>query len=527
MKNTESIKEAPSGFFEPNPKKISPKIHVYDIWRYEETKAGGYALPTGVYRDGILKLINHMGFWKKYKTDGSYNFIKEKQNIIEAVTIAHIRDAMTDYVNKTAKTTSFDYAGITFNPTAEKLKEIFFANSTSIFNDAILAHLPNHTRPVLRDDSKTAYFPFKNCVLKATKDGVKTINYKDLPAYCIWKEHIINRDCEYTEDGEKSQFRKFIKNVSGISEEIKEESIPDNGANRFKAFGTAMGYLLHNYSSPSTARAVIAYDQELSGKYDPNGGTGKGIIAQAVKQLRNTATIDGKKIKDDNQFSYQMVNERTQVIYFDDMRSNFDFLTFNSNLTEGWQIERKRRDAFRFAPGENPKTYISSNSILKNSEGTTAKRRQFIIEFAPYYSQIARLDREPILETHGNMFFMDDWSQEEWNRFYSYMVDCAAYYLAYGLQFYQLIAVNDNKLLQKTNTDFVEFINSKEIQPGENYSITDWAKEFKELYYGEDSEFNSRMFGHFINIYAKIKGWDAKRTRSREGVLVKFTEKTN
>jgi len=35
------------------------------------------------------------------------------------------------------------------------------------------------------------------------------------------------------------------------------------------------------------------------------------------------------------------------------------------------------------------------------------------------------------------------------------------------------------------------------------------------------------MFGHFINIYAKIKGWDAKRTRSREGVLVKFTEKTN
>jgi hypothetical protein len=401
------------------PKKISPKVYVFDIWRYESVREKDYALPAGVYRDGLLKLINGMGYWKKYKTDDTYNYIRENQNIIEAVNISHIRDAVTKYVNATAETKKFDYAGITFDTTREKLKEIFLANSNTIFNDAILGHLPNHERPILRDDSKTAYFTFQNCILKATKDGVTNIQYKDLPDFCIWKDHIINRECEYTEDGENSQFAAFLWNISGYSKDNdNDHEVNKIAAIRYQATCSGIGYLTHNYSSPSTARAVIAYDQEISNKYEPNGGTGKGIIAQAVKQVRNVATIDGKKIKDDNQFSYQMVNERTQIIYFDDMRQNFDFLTFNSNLTEGWQIERKRKDAFRFAPGENPKTYISSNTILKNSEGTTAERRQFIIEFAPFYSKLAKQDLQPILETHGNMFFMDDWSQAEWNRFF-------------------------------------------------------------------------------------------------------------
>jgi hypothetical protein len=87
--------------------------------------------------------------------------------------------------------------------------------------------------------------------------------------------------------------------------------------------------------------------------------------------------------------------------------------------------------------------------------------------------------------------------------------------------------VNDNKLLQRTNSDFVEFINSKGVESGKDYSITDWAKEFKELYYGDDSDFSTRMFGNFLNTYAKIKGMTITRRKSDGKVLAKFSENTN
>lgn len=469
-----------------HPIKISPRTYAFGLWQFIINKDSGLAIVDGINRDGFLKHINSKGYFKRYRKDNTFQYISEQENIIQAVEVSQIRDSITSYVNQ-SKDINFEYKGLTFQSTAEKQRETFFRSSPSLFNDSILGHLPNHDKPLLHDNETTMFFPFQNCVVSVTDECITPMDYSSLPDLCIWKDHIINRT--YSEDNSNSQYADFINNVCN--------SEPD----RKNAFRSAIGYLLHNYSYPTTSRAVIAYDQQISGKNEPSGGSGKGVFNQAIAQLRNVASIDGKKVQDNNRFSYQRVTERTQVICFDDVKPDFDFLTLNSNLTEGWTIEHKNKPSFRFEATDNPKTYITSNTILK-AEGTTADRRQFIIEYSPFYSNLVKQNLDPIIHVHGGMFFSSDWSLNEWNRFFSFMLNCANYYLKEGLKFYKLRAVNDNKLMQSTSDDFAEWIKTQTIKIGTEFNISEMFADFKATYYGEDSDFKQRTFTNWLKVFA-------------------------
>jgi len=490
--------------------RISPDKFSFGIWIFTTNKDKTLARLDGMSRDGFMQLICQMGYYKRYRSDNTFQYIQESENIIKSVEVSQIRDDVNVCVQH-SESIMTNWDGIPFIASKEQLIETFLRNSPSLFNDAMLGHLPNHNKPILHDTDSEMFFLFRNCIVKVTADGVLIVAYAEMKNVCIWKDHINNRSFNYASDFEIAQFAAFINNVSSAE--------PD----RIAAFKSAIGYLLHNHSSPTTARAVIAYDEQVAGKREPAGGTGKGILNQAIGKLRNTAIIDGKKIKDDNQFSYQMVTERTQIISFDDVRSDFDFLTLNSNLTTGWQIERKRVDAFRFLPHENPKTYITSNTILK-AEGTTAKRRQFIIEFSPFYSKLVAQDIEPIIATHGGMFFTD-WSNEEWDRFFTFMLNCAKYYLANGLKFYKLRAVAENKLKQTTSDDFSEWIKKQVIELNKAHNLSDLFDDFKATYYGNDNDFKQRTFNNWLKSFALTMGWNLENKRSNGRSIGIFTEK--
>src|SRR5439155_25720777 len=122
--------------------------------------------------------------------------------------------------------------------------------------------------------------------------------------------------------------------------------------------------------------------------------------------------------------------DSTQVVWLDDARPELGFETFHSCLTDGWSIEKKFKDQFFIEPEDSPKLLITCNTILKG-EGTTNKRRQFIIEFSNHYSRnIKQGNEEPIKTEHGCTFFaQDDWKPQEWNQFFFFMLDCTRQYL--------------------------------------------------------------------------------------------------
>lgn len=514
LSNSDETPVTKTGSPQPSiPIKISSKSYALGIWLFTPNN-GGSATIDSVYREGFISLINLMGYFKRYRADNTFQYIHVENNIIRAVEVSQIRDAMTDFVQN-SEVINFEHSSLTFSATIEVQKEKFLRNSPSLFNDAILSHLPNHDKPILHDSETEMYFPFENCVVKVTSEDVFLMAYSEMVNVCIWQDHIINRSFSYAPDFRKAKFADFIKNVATNFDK------DDDQKDRLIAFYSAIGYLLHSYSSPSTARAVIAYDEQVASKREPAGGTGKGIFVQALSQLRNTAIIDGKKIRDDSQFAYQMVTERSQIISFDDVKSDFDFLMLNSNLTTGWQIEHKNKPSFRFAPTENPKTYITSNTILKG-EGTTASRRQFILEFSPFYSKLVLANLEPIVHTHGSMFFTDGWDQNEWNRFYTFMLDCGKGYLQQGLQFYNPRSIAENKLVQTTSDDFSEWIQCQFITVDKEFSLSEWYDEFRGQYYGEDRDFKQRTFTNWLKTYALTKDWKLETRRSNSKTTGKF-----
>jgi len=245
-------------------------------------------------------------------------------------------------------------------------KETIKKQCNGLFNNKFLEQLPNFNGEILRDNSKECFKPFLNGVCKITKNGHELIPFAELTSF-VWKKQRVESKFNYGEDYSDCHFYRLIQNVS-------------NGGNdpeKFEAFLSAMGYLLHNYNHPEKGQAIILYDEVITDPKAPMGGTGKGILATGLGKFSEMVKFDGKKFDENNRFCFQSVTDSTQIVFFDDVKTKLGFDRFNSILTDGWVIEKKNKDEFQISPEDSPKVLITSNTILDN-EGTTRKRRQHI-----------------------------------------------------------------------------------------------------------------------------------------------------
>ena len=470
---------------------ISEDEFGYDIWLFELTKEGPEF--KGLYRDGIIRKLGKMGYYKRYRDNNSYIFIKEGDNIIWEVESCIMKD---EFFGNALDTIDFKYEGCQITIKQEQLRETYLKQHHLIFNDNFLEHLSPHTKPILRDTKDEAYFFFKNQIVKITKDGLQYLQYRTITNECIWRTQIIESDFDYNVEYKDCHFARFIKNVCNDEQD------------RITAFISAIGYLLHNYSHPSKGQAVIAYDEEITDLKNPMGGTGKGLLANAIKQLRNVAKIDGKKFDPSDKFKYQDITESTQVVWLDDVKPELGFETFHSVLTDGWSIEKKFKQQFYIKPEDSPKMFICSNAIL-NGKGTTNKRRQSIIEFSNHYSkQIKVGNEEPIKKEHGCIFFANyDWDIQEWNMFFSFMLDCVKIYLSEGMQSYTYRGLNKNMLIQSTSEEFYNWVEEQNFEVNKQYETKEKFEDFKITYYGIESDFKQRGFTNWLKKFAESKEW--------------------
>lgn len=479
---------------------ISENEFGYKIWLFSLDQDGRPSF-KGLYKDGIISKLKSLGYYKRYRGNNSYIFIQERDNIIREVEPCIMKDEFLLVMEMI----EFDFEGHRVSVQLEKLRETYLNQHHLIFNDKFLEHLPAHTKPILRDTKEEAFFCFKNKIIKVSKSGLEPLEYSDINNTCIWRTQIVEHEFNYVFANCNCHFGKFITNV------CNDES------DRMAAFNSAIGYLLHNYSQPSKGQAVIAYDEEITDLKNPMGGTGKGLFANGIKQLRNVAKIDGKKFDPGDKFKYQDIDDSTQVVWLDDVKPELGFETFNSVLTDGWNIEKKYQDQFYIKPEDSPKMIICSNAIL-NGNGTTHKRRQFIIEFSNHYSkQIKTGNEEPIRQEHGCLFFdSDDWNIQEWDMFFSFMLDCVEDYFKHGLQIYEYKGLNKNKLIQSTSEEFCMWAEAQNFEVGQQYNTKEKFDDFKNAYYGADSEFKQRGFTNWLKKYAESIGckFVAKSTNS-------------
>ena len=116
----------------------------------------------------------------------------------------------------------------------------------------------------------------------------------------------------------------------------------------------------------------------------------------------------------------------TRILAIEDTRKNVDFEGFYAIITEGITVEKKNKDELFIPYKDSPKVMFTTNYTLPSS-GNHAKRRQKVLEFAPYFG----LDKTPEDEFGHKLF--DDWDKDEWNRFYNMMFECVRDYLENGV----------------------------------------------------------------------------------------------
>jgi hypothetical protein len=517
---------------------ISPSVVAYDFWKFryitpKKDTEEPFWLFDGLYYDGVIERVNKLGF-KKRKTPGKtgaennqpWILVHVDGAIIEPVEIGHIMNEFRAKYIDPLLDPDADYVEFEFRETMVKeypkiLSEKFMMQQHNIFNEkTLLFNLESHNVPELKDTKTGAHFFFSNTIVKATKNGLEQLQYDTVTEACIWRGRLIPHPYQANKL-RGGHFEKFIRNVS------RAETNPD----RFNAFRSAIGYLLHNYNSSAMGQAVIAYDETPATKNEPAGGTGKGLFANGIKPMRNTAKLDGKAIKDDDRFKWQEVNAQTQIAWLDDPKPTFNFELLYSNLTDGWNVERKNENKVYIPPEDSPKVFIATNTAIANA-GSSNKRRQYIIEFSDHYSKrIIIGNEEPIKTEHGRVFFSnnpdDNWTPTDWQQYFTFMLDCVVYYLNEGLTTYQHVNVKHNQLVIATCEEFTEYINQANLNTtgAEEYDKAELFQEFKEPYLGNESKLTQRTFTDWLKKWASINGLNVAQPRSNGKSYISFRPK--
>jgi hypothetical protein len=463
----------------------------WDLWEFEYVEKHKIYVLKSLFYDGIRNKLSEWNIMKRYPSEKSSVTIQDNSGIIDELSNTEIKDFIRKYLDSLPPQISVNIREAAFSVNCESFSNVMLRQIHNLINDTWLENLKIHDKPLLKDDANTGYFTFKNCIVRVTKDEIKIEDLEGLEGFCQWKARQIQKEFEYVSHYTEGQFYKFCVNVTaGID-------------GRFESLCTAIGQLLHNHRSATKNHAIILYDEAFTTSDKPEGGTGKGLIANAIKEMRDTVKIDGKQYDSSDRFKFQNVSPSTQVVWIDETNSDFDMKDLFSCLTDGWVVERKYKKKFFIERENSPNVLICSNEVLPH-EGGSYERRQHIIELNDYYSSKRKPGKpDPVEAEHGILFSPEKWTQTDWNRFYSFMLKCLMQYLSTGLKPYENKNVKLNYLRKQiTMPEFFEWIDTNPFQFNVDFEIKPLFEDFRNTYLGDDSKLKQRTFTSFIKAYA-------------------------
>ena len=446
---------------------IKDTVNVEEFWTYDhqgKVKIDHYKFKL------YLESLNYRKYYPA-GNDKTFVFIGVDSNLVDDVNEFQIKDRI---MNNLLVNDEVDV----FNLCADK---------TKLFKQDYLSMIETAEIDTEKDGKDYALLYFQNKVVKVFKDKTIQLSYDDIEGY-IWRNQIMDRD--YIEaDHHESMFRTFVWKIAG------EET------DRYNTLKSVIGYALHSYKNSSDNKAIILNDEMISDT--PNGGSGKGLLTQALGKIKKLSSIDGKIFDFSSQFPYQTVSTECQLLAFDDVKKNFDFEKLFSLITEGITIEYKGQDAVKIPVADSPKVIISTNYTIK-AEGGSFERRMFEVELSSYFGA-AHSPRDEF----GCMFF-DDWDDKEWARFDQYMINCLQYYLKNGLMTYEQKNLKLRKLINQTAFEFVEYMDSKKYYMGQRINYKTEKEEFIASYEDFAKWLQQRMFNKWIKSYLDFKGYESK-----------------
>jgi DNA primase len=281
-------------------------------------------------------------------------------------------------------------------------------------------------------------------------------------------QFLINTSDFYWQKYKDVHSRQPLNKDSRCLDEILETNL------HFISKITAIGYLLHKYRDRSCEKAVIGMDGKNSEVGESNGRTGKSLLGYAIGKMIPQVYIPGKDQKlTEDQFIFEQVTEKTDNIFIDDTRANFDFEFLFPIITGTITVNSKGQKKFNLPPNSVPKIYLTTNHAINGRSGSFRDRQAFIC-FSDYYSDFYK----PIHDFGINFF--DEWEADQWNLFYNFMAFCLKTYFKLGIVAPPMEIVEKRRLRQYIGDDFICWANdyygttdddSPDVIYGENINV--------------------------------------------------------
>jgi hypothetical protein len=389
--------------------------------------------------DSFAKMLDRHGIVKSYLNEADEpTLIRDVDNKLSTISTSQLSDyVLVDILKKLSR-----YVDVRQTEEGEELvtltslRKSFFSYREKVLNKNIKAIIPPTNMDMLRDTAGECFLYYENGVIKVSASDMEILPFKDMPGK-LWKSQIAERKFDLICPDEKGEFERFI------------ELIAAEDPKRIKSFMSGLGYMAHSYKDRSQSPAIILIDEDSRPGF-ANGRTGKSLYAQSLKHVRQFNFTPGKTVDTKSRFFFQSVKTGDQVLYFDDVREEFDFTSLFNVITDDMEMERKYKDPTKIPFEESPKLAISTNSLIAGV-GSSFKHRKFTLEFCSYFSA----SYTPVDEFGHKLF--EDWSREEWLRFDHFIIKCIQLFLTEGLIDFPDSTVEVKALIADTSPDFYDW----------------------------------------------------------------------
>ena len=399
------------------------------------------------------------------------------------------------------------------------LSKINLIKSSRAFSVNELKNIDTTPLDFTNYNSNTQFFYFKNGIVAVTDKGVE-FSTQNIENKHVWQHKVVgkifkkqssyfeyykdeagNNRVKFTENN--CDFMNYIINGSRVfwRKEI-EESYPTitqqekyRAKNLFTLTGAnltekehatqeahflnkcfAIGYLLHNYKREDFAKFIYIMDDTVKeSDDDANGGTGKSLLIRGLKEILNIFLIDGKdKNLATNAHLFGGLQHEHDIINIEDGIKGLTFDTFYNKVTGDIEVNPKNKQGYTIPYKDASKFVGTFNYGISKNRGSDL-RRLFFVSFGDYYhAHTDNFKNERKVSDDFGYSFFQDWSNEQYNKFYNFLMQCCQLYLANRTNEFK--APMDNIIK-----------NNLKAQIGDN--CMEWAQD----YFSDETNFNCNL----------------------------------
>ncbi|WP_378186859.1 hypothetical protein ACE939_00740 [Aquimarina sp. W85] len=512
-----------------------PLLDHETYWNTEKSKTGD---KYSFNYKRCYTFLQNRGFGRYHVGKGKWIWIKKEDNIVAEVDAGQIKDYVIDFTK--------------YNINQEAVENMLYSGGTRYLGQDSLSNLEFNDLNLHLPGKAIQYLYFKNCYWKITDAGIEETPLKEIEGD-VWKDKL--RDFEptqlppllkevhkltpadakenpelknfigeytidFSQDGERSHMLQFLFNTCRFSKKPITEYAYDeifHTTRHLLSKLTAIGYMLHRYRNANMQKAVIGMDAKMSEVGASNGRSGKSIIGMLLEHLIPTVTIPGKK-RDlvEDRFIFEEVDERTECVFIDDVRLNFDLEALFPHITGKFTVEKKGFGKQTLPSHLPQKFYITTNHALKG-DGGSFEDRQILLGFSDWYN-----NKHKPIHDFGVLFF-DEWDNDQHNLTYNMAALCLHLYFKHGIIEAPQEELNMRKLRQDLGETFLDWANVYFARPDNiNCRVLKfnmWKVDkgtpdhrihgdgFLNVYPQEDKWTKINKFKDKLRKYAHFKGW--------------------